>query len=186
MGGSSVSNARRDYQQFSWEDLGDLELGRPNLGLSVPVLVYRLMQYTLRDTLVSAYDARTAAELFVRAGRLAGTHFCRNLLDTRLAPNLFFAQLQETLRELKIGLLRIEQFDPQTLEMLLSVAEDLDCSGLPVTDETVCEYDEGFIAGILEAYTGRSFTVREIDCWASGERVCRFEIRPRKQDPDEC
>ncbi|HKK01879.1 MAG TPA: V4R domain-containing protein [Desulfuromonadales bacterium] len=177
--------AKQDYKHFSWEDLGDLGVGRPNLGLSVSVLVYRLMQYTLRDTLASSYDEETAAELFVRAGRLAGEQFSRNLLDTTLAPNLFFAQLQEVLRLLKIGLLRIERFDPQTMEMLVSMAEDLDCSGLPVTDETVCEYDEGFIAGILEAYTGRAFSVREIDCWANGDRVCRFEIRPQKQDPDE-
>ena len=45
---------------------------------------------------------------------------------------------------------------------------------LPVTNETVCNYDEGFIAGILEAYTGKKYDVREVDCWASGDRVCRF------------
>ena len=30
----------RDRCQFKWEDLGDVESGRPNLGQSVPVLVY--------------------------------------------------------------------------------------------------------------------------------------------------
>jgi predicted hydrocarbon binding protein len=59
----------------------------------------------------------------------------------------------------------------------LTVAEDLDCSGLPCTNEVVCQYDEGFIAGVLEAYTGQAFNAKEIDCWASGDRVCRFDVR---------
>ena len=55
---------------------------------------------------------------------------------------------------------------------------DAGCSGLPVTGETVCEFDEGFIAGIFHEFTGREFAVREVDCWASGDRVCRFVVKP--------
>ena len=67
----------------------------------------------------------------------------------------------------------MENFD-EAGNMVLTVGEDLDCSGIPITDETVCYYDEGFIAGILEVYTGKKYHVREIDCWANGDRVCRF------------
>jgi uncharacterized protein len=38
-------------------------------------------------------------------------------------------------------------------------------------------YDEGFISGILKAYSGRDFRVREVDCWATGDRVCRFDVK---------
>jgi predicted hydrocarbon binding protein len=68
----------------------------------------------------------------------------------------------------------VEASDVQNLNFMLTVSEDLDCSGLPIKGVTVCDYDEGFIAGILEAYTGKSYKVREIDCWANGDRVCRF------------
>lgn len=68
----------------------------------------------------------------------------------------------------------MESFDETTGDIVLTVAEDLDCSGLPITNESVCYYDEGFIAGVLEAYTGKKYNVREIDCWANGDRVCRF------------
>ncbi len=37
---------------FSWDDLGDLKSGRPNLGPMVPVLVYRLLEYTHQGCLV--------------------------------------------------------------------------------------------------------------------------------------
>lgn len=68
----------------------------------------------------------------------------------------------------------MEAFDPVSGDIVLTVGQDLDCSGLPITNENVCNYDEGFISGILEAYTGKRYDVREVDCWASGNRVCRF------------
>ena len=46
--------------------------------------------------------------------------------------------------------------------------------GLPALGETVCNYDEGFLAGILTAYTQKPYTAVEVDCWATGDRVCRF------------
>lgn len=171
----------RDFNKFSWEDLGDIELGRPNLGMSVSVPVYRLLQYTLRDVLITKLGVKTANEILIEAGRLAGKEFCKNLLNLYLEFNEFIAQLQKVLKDLKVGILRVEQIDLENMEMLLTVAEDSDCSGLPISDETVCEYDEGFIAGILEAYTGKNFYVKEIDCWASGDRVCRFKVELRNE-----
>ena len=95
-------------------------------------------------------------------------------MDASLDFNSFVADLQEKLKEYLIGIFKIEKADMDSLSFTLTVAEDLDCSGLPLSDETVCEYDEGFIAGILNTYTGKDFIVKEVDCWASGDRVCRF------------
>ncbi len=163
---------------FCWEDLGDIATGRPNLGQTVPVAVYRLLQFTMREAVQQAHGAETARKMLVEAGRLAGREFCRNLLDRDLEMNRFIALLQRTLREWGIGILRVEKADPERREFILTVAEDLDCSGLQVSDQTVCDFDEGFIAGIFLEYTGEEFEAREIDCWASGERVCRFSVRP--------
>ena len=163
-----------DHGKFSWANLGNIKEGRGNLGEEMPVLVYRLMQFTLLDVLGRDFGREKANHYMREAGRLAGTEFTHNALNTDADFNTFVADLQKTLRELKVGILRIESVDEKTGEIVLTVAEDLDCSGLPITGETVCDYDEGFIAGILGAYTGKTFTVREIDCWASGDRVCRF------------
>jgi len=173
-------NEERDYNKFVWEDLGDIEKGRPNLGFSVPVLAYRLLQYTLRDVLITEFGVNKANDIIIKAGKLAGFHFCENMLNKKLDFNGFIAELQRTLMEQKIGILRVEKVNWEHLEMTLTVAEDLDCSGLPFTDEVVCQYDEGFIGGILEAYTGKTFRAKEIDCWASGDRVCRFDVSLQK------
>jgi hypothetical protein len=172
-----MADEKRDYHRFAWEDLGDLDKGRPNLGTAVPVLVYRLLQSTLRDVLIAELGPKKADELFIRAGRLAGEQFCMNLLHRDAAFPEFAAQFQRVLKEQAIGILRFEEADLLNMQFTLTVAEDLDCSGLPCTDEVVCKYDEGFLAGVLEAYTGKPFSAREIDCWASGDRVCRFAVK---------
>ena len=169
-----------NHGTFSWDSLGNIKEGRGNLGEEMPVLVYRLMQFTLLDVLTREFG-REKANFYIReAGRLAGTEFARNALDLKADLNTFVANLQNVLKELKIGILRIEGIDEKAEEIIMTVAEDLDCSGLPITDETVCNYDEGFISGILEVYTGKKFSVREIDCWATGDRVCRFKCTEMK------
>ncbi|MDR2695180.1 MAG: 4-vinyl reductase [Deltaproteobacteria bacterium] len=162
------------HHTFSWESLGNIKEGRGDMGEDMPVLVYRLMQYTMLDVLTKAYGVDQANEYFRQAGFLAGMEFAKNTLDLKADFNSFLANLQNVLQALKIGILRMEAFDPETGNITLTVEQDLDCSGLPVTSENVCNYDEGFIAGILEAYTGKKYDVREVDCWASGDRVCRF------------
>jgi len=169
---------RKDIRDFQWQNLGDVKGGRGDLGEEMPVIVYRLMQYTLLDVLSKEFGLEQANDYFRSAGYLAGIEFARNVLNLELEFNSFISHLQESLKNLKIGILRMEMFDPETGEITLTVSEDLDCSGLPVTNENVCVYDEGFIAGILEKYTGRKYRVLEVDCWASGNRVCRFKGKP--------
>ncbi|MCL2790930.1 MAG: 4-vinyl reductase [Desulfobulbus sp.] len=164
-------------RKFSWQSLGDVQLGRPHLGPLAPVRAYRLMQFTLWDVLTSELGPEKANDIVRKAGTLAGREFCLNLLDKSLPFIEFISQLQKNLKEQLIGLMRMEQVDLEAMQFTLTIAEDLDCSGLPCTDEIVCQYDEGFIGGILEEYTGKPFHVAEVDCWASGARVCRFSAK---------
>ncbi|MCL1849765.1 MAG: 4-vinyl reductase [Clostridiales bacterium] len=165
---------KKSHADFSWDNLGDIKEGRGDLGEEMPVAVYRLMQYTMLDVLSKAVGPEQANEYFRQAGFLAGMEFAKHTLDLGVDFNAFIANLQIALEEAKIGVMRMEAFDQESGKIILTVGQDLDCSGLPITNENVCNYDEGFIAGILEAYTGKKYDVREVDCWANGDRVCRF------------
>lgn len=170
----------RDELLFDWSMLGDVSLGRPNLGELMDVSMYRLMQFTLRDVLIKTYDTETADRIFYAAGKQAGTAFCQKVIRRKGNFNEFIADLQEQLKRLGVGILRVEKSDLETMNFTLTVAEDLDCSGLPLSDETICTYDEGFISGLLFEFTQKQFVVKEVDCWCSGDRVCRFDVRPEK------
>ena len=159
---------------FSWDLLGDIELGRPNLGNTTRLEVYRLMQFCFRDVLEQRFGAQAADDVFYEAGKLAGAEFAAHLLSKPEELGDFVAELQRVLREMGIGILRVEKADPEKGEFVVTVSEDLDCSGLPESGESVCVFDEGFIAALLESYTGRRFVVKEVDCWCTGDRTCRF------------
>ena len=162
------------HEIFTWETLGDIKEGRGDLGENMPVVVYRLMQFTMLDVLSKAHGLEKANSFFKDAGFLAGTEFAANVLNLNTDFNTFAADLQKSLEDLKIGILRIESLEDDGNKLVLTVGQDLDCSGLPITNENVCIYDEGFIAGILNTYTGKEYDVKEVDCWANGDRVCRF------------
>ena len=62
---------------FSWDLLGDLTKGRPNLGPLIRLEVYRLMMFTLRDTLEREVGTEASDRIFYSSGNLAGQEFFR-------------------------------------------------------------------------------------------------------------
>lgn len=165
----------QDQKPIKFEDYLQFDEGsRGNLGEELPVIVYRLLEYSLKDELIERFGKETQIDVFRQAGRKAGEYFAKKLLDMNQPLDQFVSQLQAKMQEMKIGVLRIEDVDEESGRIILTVAEDADCSGLPVLGETVCNYDEGFISGILSLYSGKPYTAVEVDCWATGDRVCRF------------
>jgi len=165
--------ADRKYK-FTWDLLGDIENGRPNLGKKTRLESYRLMQFAFRDVVEQYLGSEKTDRIFYESGKLAGIEFYQNIFPDMKDFNIFVKTLQETLRDMGIGILRVEEADMEKGTLILTVSEDLDCSGLPDLGYETCTYDEGFIAGLLEAFTGSSFKVKEIDCWSTGDRTCRF------------
>jgi len=163
----------RKYE-FSWGLIGDIELGRPNLGHQTSLEVYRLMQFCFRDIIEREYGTDATDKIFYDAGYLAGKHFYQNLIGPVDDFNDFIKRLQVLLKDLKIGIMRVEEADPAQGRFVITVSEDLDCSGLPEMDFEICTYDEGFLAALLESYSGTEFQVKEVDCWCTGDRTCRF------------
>lgn len=159
---------------FSWDLIGNIEEGRPNLGQYARIETYRLMQYTLLDAVEKECGAECADRIFRDAGVIAGKAFYKHLMSDPTDLDSFVAELQEVLRTMSVGILRVEEADMEQGRLVLTISEDLDCSGLPDVGETACVWDEGFIAGVLESFTGKPFKVKEVDCWCTGDRTCRF------------
>lgn len=165
---------QRKYQ-FSWPLIGDIELGRPNLGNQMSIEIYRLMQFTFRDVIEQHVGTEKTDQIFYEAGKMAGKAFYENVLTPTDDLNSFIKQLQNVMKKFGIGILRVEKAAMDLGEFILTVSEDLDCSGLPELDFEICTYDEGFISSLLESFTGKPFRVKEVDCWCTGDRTCRFK-----------
>lgn len=166
--------SERKYK-FNWDVISNnVDVARPMLGATTRVEIYRLFQYTLRDVLEQYYGSAQADNLLREAGVMAGTEFFSKFCKDATDLNSLFKAVQDNFKELGIGIFRVETVDTETMRFTVTVDEDLDCSGLPDTDEQICVYDEGFIQGILESFTGKDFSVEEVDCWCAGSRTCRF------------
>ena len=159
---------------FHWGLLGDVELGRPNLGHTTSVEVYRLMQFALRDVLEKKLGTTETEALFYNAGKLAGEAFFDHFITPTGDIEHYIKQLQEHFKKLGIGILFVEKLDAHSGEMIITISEDLDCSGLPELNYEICTYDEGFVCALLERFTGANYKVSEVDCWCTGDRTCRF------------
>lgn len=169
--------AKRVYP-FSWDLIGNIAEGRPTLGSSTRLEVYRLFQFTLRDVLEQKLGSKEEVDqIFFEAGKMSGRQFVEKFVGKQNSVYEFLSLVQKKLEEFKIGILRVEEVADGNAKLLLSVEEDLDCSGLPDLDMETCHYDEGFLKGILEFQTGEDYSVKEIDCWCLGDRTCRFEAK---------
>ena len=163
----------RKYK-FTENLIGDILLGRPNLGVTIDLEMYRVMQFTLRDLLEQKFGSEEADKIFYDSGKLAGNYFYETYIDPVSSVEEFVTKTQKALKEKKVGILRIEEADLENGKVLLTVDEDLDCSGLPELDYETCIYDEGFISALFEKFTGMQWKAKEIDCWCTGARTCRF------------
>ena len=76
----------REELRFDWSMIGNIGKGRPNLGSTMDVSVYRLMQFTLRDVLIKEFDAEAADRIFYEAGKHAGKEFCKELITQKDDP----------------------------------------------------------------------------------------------------
>lgn len=60
-----------EYLQYDEESRG-------NLGAELPVIVYRLLEYSLKDELIKRYGKEEQIDIFRKAGRKAGEFLQRD------------------------------------------------------------------------------------------------------------
>jgi len=167
----------KDFSTVS-VNFSDVQEILPKMGDQIGLIPYRMLQYTVRDVAEQRIGTEACNQLYYDAGDIAGKFLFDNFMVAfnDLPLNGFVAELQRILKELGVGILRVEKADVDNGTFTLTVSEDLDCSGLPDLGIEVCNYDEGFIAGIFFKFTGVVFHAKEVDCWCSGDRTCRFVV----------
>ena len=73
----------------------------------MPVLVYRLLEYSMNDVLFKNFGIEKTDEIFRQAGYLAKCEFAKNALPLDI-DETFISTLVQTLETLKVGILRLE------------------------------------------------------------------------------
>ena len=124
----------RKQLKFEWSHLGDIKAGRPNLGPTTSVAIYRLMQFTLRDAAIMHTNVETANRIMYDAGLTSGKAIYENLIVPVKDINELASKLQKILKELNIGILRFEKIDSENMNFILTVSLQRFCLNIKRDD----------------------------------------------------
>lgn len=161
---------------FSWGTVGDVDLGRSNLGTMVRLEAYRLIQGTFCEMLEEEYGTVRCEELYRKAGKRAGSLFYELCCGYVTTFEHFTESLAYAFRHMGIALIEVEMVGTGAWSFVVTLYEDMSCSGRNNSGDERCFYHEGFLAGIFEAYGHMEFEVRTVHNWTFIQRSCRFSV----------
>ncbi|MBI5211380.1 MAG: 4-vinyl reductase [Elusimicrobia bacterium] len=164
------------------ELLGDPAMGRPRLGPTAPVDMFRALRLIgvmegLDDTL-----GKDSSALVHNSGKYLGYGLGQAILDaTGRDLGKYVDALANKLRELGVGILSVPELRLEDDFLKVRVDECITCAGMPPIGKVICHFEAGFVAGVLEVFLGggRKCRVREVKCWAQGDKTCEFDVQIR-------
>jgi len=103
--------------------------------------------------------------------RGAGYNLARKLVETNEIKSI--DDLPRVFLKQKLGLVDIieESFN----RMKVNLYECISCYNIKPVGRTLCDFEAGFIQGVMEALIGKNIT-REVYCWGLGNHFCGFEV----------
>src|SRR3954471_6296703 len=143
-------------------DIGNaLKIARPTLGDQAGVALYRLLRLVALEDIIGRGAGGTAY--------VAGKKLGHSLGLTKLEA---FLELCATL---KIGIIKVPVATATKIHV--DVFECVTCSGMDPVGRTLCHFEGGLIAGVVESISKKRVRAREITCIGGlGDEACGFDL----------
>jgi predicted hydrocarbon binding protein len=145
---------------------------RPHLGEEVPVMVFRAFRVFMGMYLDDMVGHKGAITLMQNAGRELGKEVGSSLKDGNIER--YLGKVADFVRDAKIGLL--VPVDMRDNIIVVALDECITCSGMPNIGKRICHFESGFVAGVVEVYTGKKVRAYETKCNAMGEGICEVAV----------
>jgi predicted hydrocarbon binding protein len=138
-----------------------LSILRPTLGDQAGIGLYRLLRLVALEDIIGRGASGTA----YIAGKKLGNGLGLKRLDDFL----------ELCTSLKIGVIKVPTLTASQAHV--DVYECVTCSGMTPVGRTLCSFEGGLIAGVVETVTGKRAKAREVTCIGGlGHDSCGFDI----------
>jgi uncharacterized protein len=138
-----------------------LSVLRPSLGDNAGVALYRLLRLVALEDIIGRGAAGTA---YV-AGKKLGNTLGLTTLDA-------FLELCNTL---KVGIIEVPILTESRI--YVDVYECVTCSGMRTVGRTLCHFEAGLIAGVVETVVKKRAKAREVTCIGGlGHDSCGIEV----------
>jgi hypothetical protein len=138
-----------------------LSIVRPTLGDNAGVALYRLLRLVALEEIIGRGAAGTA---YV-AGKKLGSALGLTKLE----------QFLELCSSLKIGIIEVPVLTESRI--YVDVFECVTCSGMRTVGRTLCHFEAGLIAGVIETVVKKRAKAREVTCIGGlGHDSCGVEV----------
>jgi predicted hydrocarbon binding protein len=138
-----------------------LSILRPKLGDKAGVALYRLLRLVALEDIVGRGAGATAY--------VAGKKLGVNLGITKLEA---FLQLCQSI---SIGIVRVPVLTSS--RVYVDVYECVTCSGMKPVGRTLCQFEAGIIAGVVQTVVGKPTKAKEVTCIGGlGHDSCGVEV----------
>ena len=138
-----------------------LSIMRPKLGDKAGVALYRLLRLVALEDIIGRGAAGTAY--------IAGKKLGQNLGITKLE------QFLELCKAISLGVIHVPVMTAS--KIYVDVYECVTCSGMAPVGRTLCQFEAGIVAGVVQAVTGKTAKAREITCIGGlGHDSCGVEV----------
>jgi predicted hydrocarbon binding protein len=158
------------------EIVGDPVKGRPTLGPTVPIAMFRAMRLL---GMMQGLDGLIgdASTLVYSSGREVGRAMGAQLAEAARGDLGTFVELTvKKLADLGVGRVSIVEARPEDGHLVLDVDECITCSGMAPIGRRICHFEAGMISSVIEAFTRKPNNVVETRCNGTGDGVCRFQV----------
>lgn len=138
-----------------------LSILRPKLGDRAGVALYRLLRLVALEDIVGRGAGATAY--------VAGKKLGVNLGITKLED---FLQLCTAI---SLGIIKVPVMTASKIHV--DVYECVTCSGMTPVGRTLCQFEAGIVAGVVQNVTGKPTKAREVSCIGGlGHETCGVEV----------
>lgn len=138
-----------------------LSIIRPKLGDKAGVALYRLLRLVALEDIIGRGAGATA---YV-AGKKLGQNLGLTNLDDFL--NLCSA--------ISLGIVKVPVMTPNRI--YVDVFECVTCSGMAPVGRTLCQFEAGIVAGVVQSVTGKQTKAKEMTCIGGlGHDSCGVEV----------
>ncbi len=138
-----------------------LSIVRPTLGDNAGVALYRLLRLVALEDIIGRGAAGTAY--------VAGKKLGNSLGLTKLE------QFLELCSTLKIGIIEVPILTESRIHV--DVFECVTCSGMRTVGRTLCHFEAGLVAGVVETVVKKRAKAREVTCIGGlGHDTCGVEV----------
>lgn len=138
-----------------------LSILRPTLGDQAGIGLYRLLRLVALEDIIGRGAAGTAYIAGKKLGVSLGLHSLDDFLGLCTA--------------LKIGVIKVPKLTENAAHV--DVYECVTCAGMKTVGRTLCSFEGGMIAGVVETVTGKRTRAREVTCIGGlGHDSCGFDI----------